>query len=136
MKVIVGASGEALGGSILVVDDEPGIQAAFDLVLGSSYDLRMASSAEEALDTSPEAAAAVRVIFLDGILGAGLTGDQALHLFRRQFPRASIVYIGALGSLDASALRAAGASLVLPKPWKVTDIRAIAAMGVAMSPRN
>jgi len=125
-----------LGGSILVVDDEPGIQAAFDLVLGSTYDLRMASSVEEALDTSSEAAAAVKVIFLDGILDGALTGDRALPLFLRQFPQASIIYIGALGSLNAPALHAAGVSMVLPKPWEVTDIRAIAARGVSMAHRK
>ncbi len=121
-----------MGGSILVVDDEPGIQAAFDLVLGSAYTLRMASTAEEALATPPQAAADVKVIFLDGVFGAGLTGSQALLLFRRRFPQASIVYIGALGSLDAPALRAAGVSVVLPKPWKVADLRNVAMSGLEL----
>jgi DNA-binding NtrC family response regulator len=121
-----------MGASILVVDDEPGIRDAFELVLGSAYALRMASTAEEALATPPQVAADVKVIFLDGVFGAGLTGDQALPQFRRQFPQASIVYIGALGSLDAPALRAAGVSVVLPKPWKVNDLRTAAAMGLAV----
>jgi|GEM_PF-5230092 len=123
-------------GSILVVDDEPGIRDAFDLVLGATFNVRLASSAEEALATTPEAAAAVKVIFLDGMLGAGLSGDRALPLFRHQFPHAAIIFIGALGRLDAPALRAAGASLVLPKPWNVSDIRTIAANGMATPTRN
>lgn len=123
-------------GSILVVDDEPSILEAFDMVLGSSFKVRLASSAEEALATPPAAAAGVKVIFLDGILGAGLSGDRALPLFRRQFPQASIVFIGALGSLTAAALRAAGANLVLPKPWNVSDIRTIAATGMALPTLN
>jgi CheY-like chemotaxis protein len=112
--------------SILVVDDEPAIREAFDMVLGSSFNVRLATTAEEALATPAAAAAAVKVIFLDGILGAGLSGDRAIPLFRRQFPQAAIVFTGALGSLDAPALRAAGASVVLPKPWKVTDLLAAA----------
>ena len=113
-------------GSILVVDDEPSILEAFDMVLGSSFNVRLAGSAEEALATPPAAAVGVKVIFLDGILGAGLSGARALPLFRHQFPQASIVFIGALGSLDAPALRAAGASAILPKPWNITDLLAAA----------
>ena len=111
---------------ILIVDDEPGIREALDLVLGSSFKLHLARSAEEALSMPAAIAAAVKIIFLDGYLSAGLSGYRALPLFRRQFPQASIVFIGALGSLDAPALRAAGASAVLPKPWKVSDILAAA----------
>ena len=115
-----------MGGVILVVDDEPSIREAFELVLGSSFKLHLACSVEEALTIPPAAAAVVKIIFLDDHLGGGLSGAQSLPLLRRQFPKAYIVFIGALGSLDTPGLRAAGASAVLPKPWKVTDILAAA----------
>jgi DNA-binding NtrC family response regulator len=121
--------------NILVVENEPNIREAFDLVFGESCELHMACSAEEALATPPEAAEAVRVIFLDGDLGPGLSGDQALPFFLERFPRASIVYIGALGPLKAPALKAAGVSIVLPKPWlhaPLTQLRAAAAEGFSL----
>jgi len=85
-----------MGENILVVENEPNIQEALALVFEDSFKLSMAASAEEALATSPEAAEDVGVIFLDGDLGPGLSGDEALPFFRQRFPLASIVYIGAL----------------------------------------
>jgi DNA-binding NtrC family response regulator len=111
-----------MGGNILVVENEPNIREAFDLVFGDSFELRMAGSAEEALATPPEAAESVGVIFLDGDLGPGLSGDEALPFFRQRFPKASIVYIGSMGPLKATALKAAGVSIMLPKPWLVAPV--------------
>ena len=119
-----------MSSSILIVDDEPSIREALDAALGASHQLRMASSAEEALATPLEIASAVSVIFLDGALGPGLSGDQALGQLRRRFPQAAIVYIGALGALKAPALRAAGVSLILPKPWSLADLEAAARIGM------
>jgi response regulator of citrate/malate metabolism len=118
--------GGAVGGVILVVDDDPSIREALDLVLGSTSTLHMACSAEEALAMSSVVASAVEIIFLDGYLGAGPTGIQALPLLRIKFHSARIAFIGALGQLNASELRAVGVTMVLPKPWKLGDLRAAA----------
>jgi DNA-binding NtrC family response regulator len=121
-----------MSGSILVVDDEPGIREAFDLVLGDAYELRLAGSAEEALATPAEAAEDVKVIFLDGFLGDGMSGEKALPSLRLRFPWACIIFIGALGSISATALKAAGVSIVLPKPWKVEELQAMARLGMVV----
>jgi DNA-binding NtrC family response regulator len=120
-----------MGGTILIVENEPSIQEAIELVLGGSYKLRMSASVEEALAMPDEVSATIQVIFLDGFLGAGLAGEQALPAFRRRFPKAFIVYIGALGGLKASELMRAGASVVLPKPWTISELRLTAARGLA-----
>jgi CheY-like chemotaxis protein len=125
-----------MGENILVVENEPNIQEALALVFEDSFKLSMAASAEEALATPPEAAEAVGVIFLDGDLGPGLSGDEALPFFRQRFPQASIVYIGSMGPLKATALKAAGVSIMLPKPWLVAplaQLRAAAGEGLSLS---
>lgn len=122
----------AVADRILIVDDEPGIRQAFDLVLGLDYDLSMAASVEEALAIS--GAEDIQVIFLDGILGGGLSGENALPLFRTRFPRASIVFIGALGEENAKHLMAEGVSIVLPKPWRVEDLISAARRGFRSDP--
>lgn len=111
-------------GNILVVDDEPGVRAVFEVLFGASHELRLLASAEEALATPPLTAAEVGVLFLDGQLGPGLSGQRALPQLKMRFPGARIVFIGALGALEAPALMEAGVSLVLPKPWQLHDLLA------------
>jgi len=117
--------------NILIVDDEPGIQEAFELMLGDAYGLRMAGSAEEALDLSAEVARSIRLIYLDGALGPGMSGERALPALKIKFPGACIIYIGASGIVRASTLLAAGVGFVLPKPWDVVQLQAIAREGMA-----
>jgi CheY-like chemotaxis protein len=114
-------------GQILVVDDEPSIREVFQMLFGASHEVLLLASAEEALATPQGAAAEVGVLFLDGQLGAGLSGERALPLLRKRFPGARIVFIGALGEQEAPALKAAGVSLVLPKPWHLGDLLATVA---------
>ena len=111
---------------VLVVEDEPSIREALGLALGAGYELCLASTVEEALALPQEASAAIHLIYLDGGLGAGLSGRQALPLFRQRFAQARIVYTGSLGSLDVKDLQAAGASQVLPKPWDLSELLASA----------
>lgn len=118
-----------MGGCVLVVEDDEGVRQALGLALEPAYGLRMAATAEEALANGTAADDDVRVIFLDGNLGPGLSGEQALPLLRRRFPHARIVFTGALGSLRAQALIQAGASEVLPKPWSLKDLLGAARAG-------
>ncbi len=119
---------------IVIIDDEWCIREVLDMLLEETYKMRLCESAEAALAIPKDEAAGVRVLFLDGYLGRGcMTGDEALPELIEHFPRARIVYIGALGEYKAEGLLECGVHVMLPKPWDVEDIKAAAAEGMAWS---
>lgn len=119
--------------SILVIDDEPSIRDAFELVFKGLFELCALESVEQALASSTEEVGAVRVIFLDGLLGRGCSGERGLPKLKAKFPGAFVVFTGALGDLQRVELRSAGAAMVLPKPWEVEELRSVARLGMAIT---
>ena len=106
---------------ILVVDDEPAILGALELLLSQhGYRPRTATTAEEGLAVCRELGGDLDAVVMD--LGLpGLGGEACLREIRRANPRAKVI----ISSGSAwSGWRAAGAAAFLTKPYPLSEMLA------------
>ena len=106
---------------ILVVDDEPAILTALELLLSEyGYRPHTATSAEEALAVCREQGTSLAAVVMD--LGLpGLGGEACLREIRRTNPRAKVI----ISSGSAwSAWQEAGATAFLTKPYPLSELLA------------
>jgi len=104
--------------SILIVDDERGVQSSLQGILGDvGFDARAVSSGEEALLTLQKEE--FDVVLLD-IWLPGMDGLQVLEQLRREAPLTSVVMISGHGSIE-TAVRATklGAFDFIEKPLSI-----------------
>jgi CheY-like chemotaxis protein len=106
---------------ILVVDDEPSIRALYQIAFShSGYDVRVASTGEEALELLAEQSA--EITFLDLNL-PGIKGDQLCGKILAKWPTTKMVAItGDLGGFGEQECKDAGFSHVLIKPIHLKDL--------------
>jgi len=115
---------------ILIVDDEPAIGWSLgELLEDLGHTVKLASSAEEALDGCP--AFGPDLLLLDVRL-PGRDGLSAIPDFRALVPRAPVVVMTAFGDLDTAVKTVeAGAAEYLVKPFDSAQV--IAAVGRALA---
>lgn len=106
---------------ILVVDDEPSIRTLYQIAFShSGYEVRVASTGEEAFELLEEAPA--EIIFLDLNL-PGIKGDVLCKKILDRWPEARMVAItGNLKSYGEEKCQKAGFHHVLNKPIQLSDL--------------
>jgi CheY-like chemotaxis protein len=121
-------------GRILVVDDEPVVLDTLREMLEElGYDVSPAASSEQAL----AAMATVRphVVFLD-LMMPGMSGLEALPLFREQHRRVPVIVITASMSPEiVRQARAAGAFDVVAKPFELDVLAGLVAGAMRVAPK-
>jgi DNA-binding NtrC family response regulator len=110
-------------GSILIVEDEPGIELALrGLLRREGYDVSAARSGREAFEQI--GARDFDLILTDLSLGDGVSGLDVLQHAKQAHPETAVIMITAYGSEDVAerAVRA-GADAYVPKPFDNDEIR-------------
>ena len=113
-----------MSGSILLVEDEPGIQLAMKgLLRRDGYELTVAGSGSEALDLL--GTGGFDVVVTDLSLPDGVSGlDVARHIARESL-RIPVILITAYGSEQIAAEASeAGVFDYVPKPFNNDQVRA------------
>ena len=107
--------------NILVVDDEPSIRTLYHIAFShSGYEVRVASSGEDAMEMLEEESA--DIIFLDLNL-PGIKGDKLCRKILAQWPETRLVAItGDLRPFGELECREAGFNHVLTKPIQLADL--------------
>ncbi len=109
--------------SILVVDDEPGSRESFRMILRPLYEVRTASSGQEALRSMEKEK--IDLVTLD-LKMPGLSGLDTLKEIKRCRPDLEVIVITGLSSLSSAreAFRN-GASAFVSKPFDVFETMAV-----------
>jgi len=107
---------------ILVVDDEPSILRAYQMMLEFfGYQAAVTSAGHKALqmlDAEP-----FDLVITDYSM-PGMKGDELIAEVRRRMPGLRIVMVTAFAEdIQASGNRTGGADCVLPKPFGIDDLR-------------
>jgi len=113
-----------MGVSVLLVEDEPGIQLAIrGLLRREGYETAVAANGKEAIEAL--AARGFDLVLTDLSLPDGVSGlDLARHV-REERPETPVILITAYGSEDiAQEAVEAGVFDYVPKPFNNDDIRA------------
>jgi DNA-binding NtrC family response regulator len=106
---------------ILIVDDDMDFQEAMaDLLRGAAFEVNSEGSAEAALESLGKEG--YDVIFLD-LQMPGMGGMAALPLIKTACPRARIVMITAMATIDSAAQAIKhGADDYITKPFKFSEL--------------
>jgi len=109
--------------SVLVVDDEPAILALLEAQLGREFDVRVATSAEQAREML--VAGGVDILLTDLTL-PDATGVQLLDWAYRAFPRTARILISGTVRLQdlADAVNCCHVHRMVLKPWRGEDLLA------------
>jgi DNA-binding NtrC family response regulator len=111
---------------VLIVDDEPEIARSLRRVLRATYEVEVATSAEDALarldELRPE------VVIADFRM-PDMNGAQLLSDVRRRLPKSLGLLLSGYAEIDASVLaeHAGSISRFVKKPWKNEELLAILA---------
>ncbi len=120
-----------MGASILLVEDEPGIQLAIrGLLRREGHQTAVASSGSEAIELLADGA--FDLVLTDLFLPDGVSGlDIVRHVGTHQ-PGTPVILITAYGSEHvAKAAVEAGAFDYVPKPFNNDEIRAVVQRAIA-----
>lgn len=122
-----------MGASILLVEDEPGIQLAIrGLLRREGHETRVASRGKEALDLLAEDE--FDLVLTDLSLPDGITGLDLVRHIGKHRPGTPVVLITAFGSEDvAQQAIAAGAFDYVPKPFNNDEIRDVVRRAIEAS---
>ncbi len=109
--------------SILVVDDEPSIREAFNLILSDKYKVIFASTAEAALKQVADNP--IDLVFLD-VRMPGISGIESLQKFKKIDPGLNIIMVTAVNDMQkaGSAIKN-GAREYIVKPFDINHIMAL-----------
>lgn len=101
--------------TVLFVDDDPEVRAAFARLVGAhGLEVDLASNGEEALSAAGQKAYAV--IITDHQM-PGLSGADLVARLRELQPRARLMLVTGYCDLAVQSCRVPGVSLVISKPW-------------------
>jgi DNA-binding NtrC family response regulator len=122
-----------MGASILLVEDEPGIQLAIrGLLRRDGHDTRVASTGSEAAELLAEGS--FDLVLTDLSLPDDISGLDLVRQAREQCPGTPVVLITAYGSENiAKQAVAAGAFDYGPKPFNNDELRAVVRRALATS---
>ena len=111
--------------SILLVEDEPGIQLAIrGLLRREGYELRVAGSGREAREALAECS--FDLVLTDLSLPDGVTGLALLREVRDRSPSTPVVLITAYGSESVAREAVEGGAFgYVPKPFNNDEIREV-----------
>ena len=106
--------------TILVVDDEYGVQQSFKMILDNKYNVLYAGTGQEAIDILSKYS--IQLILLD-IMLPDTDGLELLPKFKETFPDTEIIMVSAVKEIQ-TAVKAmkAGAYDYIVKPFDVEDI--------------
>jgi DNA-binding NtrC family response regulator len=106
--------------TILVVDDEYGVQQSFKMILDNKYNVLYAGTGQEAIDALSKYS--IQLILLD-IMLPDTDGLELLPKFKETFPDTEIIMVSAVKEIQ-TAVKAmkAGAYDYIVKPFDVEDI--------------
>lgn len=109
--------------TILVVDDEYGVQQSFNMVLKDSYNVLFAGTAEEAFDVFGKNT--VDLVLLD-ILLPDINGIELLEKLKQMDPTSEIIMVTAVKDIQ-TAVKAIklGAYEYIVKPFAVEDVQTV-----------
>jgi signal transduction histidine kinase/ActR/RegA family two-component response regulator len=116
---------------ILAVDDDPALASMLALMLQSDgHEVLVASSGEEALRALSEHP--VDIVLSDLGLGAGMNGWELADEARQRFPSVRIALATGWGAeIDEAEARRRGVDAILPKPYRLADLRTVLAAALA-----
>lgn len=110
---------------LLVVDDEEGPRQSLEMIFGDDYEVTVASSGEEAVRLSKEAA--FHVVITD-IRMRGLSGIDVLREVKQIDPHTEVIVLTAYETLEtARQAISLGASEYLKKPFDIDHIQKVVA---------
>jgi DNA-binding response OmpR family regulator len=110
--------------TVLVVDDNEGLQEAVRTVFDDEFEVLACSSGEGAVVLAGGSANGIRVVLLDDQLGS-LHGADILPRLKKLLPAASVIMTGSLMQPAQAGLgQYSDVVAVLPKPWNVVELRA------------
>lgn len=106
--------------SILVVDDEPSIREAFNLILSDKYKVIFASTAEAALKQVADNP--IDLVFLD-VRMPGISGIESLQKLKKIDPSLNIIMVTAVNDMQKASLAIKnGAREYIVKPFDINHI--------------
>jgi DNA-binding response OmpR family regulator len=108
---------------VLVVDDEENQRRTLSIGLRlEGFDVMVASSSREALDTLREAAPAIDLALID-LMMPGLNGLELARQIRTLFPRVRVILSSAYHLSARQVERAdCGAVGFVPKPYRLNEL--------------
>jgi CheY-like chemotaxis protein len=108
---------------ILVVDDEPAIRTLLQTALPRyGFQVFSAASGQEALAVYREHRTEIAAVLLD-VQMPGADGPQTLRTLRAIEPQIRCCFMsGNLGDYSEEELLDLGAALVIPKPFRITEV--------------
>jgi CheY-like chemotaxis protein len=111
------------GEVILVVDDEASIRTAIRLTLERhGYGVLLAGEGAEALELFLKHRESVRVVFTDVMMPV-MGGLTLIGALRASDPSVKVIAMTGLNDLaNDAALKAAGANVILSKPWNASEL--------------
>ena len=120
-----------MGASVLLVEDEPGIQLAIrGLLRREGYETRVASSGSEAIALL--SAEAFDLVLTDLSLPDGVNGLDLVRYVGKHQPGTPVILITAYGSEHiAKDANEAGAFDYVPKPFNNDEIRVVIQRAIA-----
>ncbi len=120
-----------MGASVLLVEDEPGIQLAIrGLLRREGYETRVAGSGSEAMALL--SAEAFDLVLTDLSLPDGVNGLDLVRYVGKHQPGTPVILITAYGSENiAKDAIEAGAFDYVPKPFNNDEIRAVIQRAIA-----
>ena len=125
-------------GSLLLVDDEPGIlESLGEFFLGEGYHVSLAAGEEEALELYRAQRPAVVVSDLNLAPGSGIKLFARMREYEEEFPSPFCILMTGFGTMDnaVEALRG-GADEYLQKPLQLAELRRVVDAGFARQQEN
>jgi CheY-like chemotaxis protein/signal transduction histidine kinase len=114
------AEPEPTKGTILLVDDEPGIRGLVRRILRrENYNVIEAASGEEALSVALSHPSPIHLLLTD-VMMPGMTGPQVAASIQGNFPEAKVIYIS--GYSDPEEQQQIEGELYLQKPFTLSDL--------------
>ena len=117
LRPVKGRASPAIRGTVLLVDDEPGIRTLVRSVLArDGYSVLSASSAEDALALADERSASIQVLLTD-VCMPGMGGLELAGKLARRFPHIKPIFMS--GSFNADSV---GDTPFLRKPFSMHEL--------------